>query len=154
MAENRYSRGEKSRWWLKKVLTKSPSRIEEERHKDMCYILYLLAVNKGGFRHSKNGSSFFIHCLSHFLWAFKLLIDFFTKENGQKKTAKTLNAYKKLHRQCVNKLDPFLESPYPPLLTAKRWKEWHMSLCLSYSILKVNFTSIFFSHHRDFFPWL
>ena len=120
----------------------------------MCHTLYLLAVNKGGFGHSKNGSDFFIHCLIHFLWAFKLLIDFFTKENGQKMTAKTSNAYKKWHRQCMRMLNPFLKSPNPPLLTAKMYKGWHMSLCLSSSIQKVNFTSTFFSHHRDFSPWL
>ena len=113
-----YSRGEKSRWWLKKVLTKSTFIIEEERHKDMYYILYLLVVNKGGFKHSKNGSGFFIHCPSHFLWGFKLLIYFFAKENGQKMTTKILNAYKKWHMQCMRKLNPFLESPIPPLLTA------------------------------------
>ena len=67
-----YSRGEKSRWWLKKVLTKSTFRIEEERHKDMCYISYLLVVNKEGFGHSKNWFGFFIDCLIYFLWAFKL----------------------------------------------------------------------------------
>ena len=116
-----YSRGEKSWWWLKKVLTKSTFIIEEERHKGMCQPLYLLAVNKGGFGYSKNGSDFFIHCLSHFLWAFKLLIDFFTKENGQKMTAKTLDAYKKWHRQCMWNLNTFLESPKPPLLTPKRY---------------------------------
>ena len=128
--------------------------IEEDGHKDICHLLYILAFDKGGFGLSKNRFSFFICCLCHFLWAFKVLVDFFTKQSRPLMTQKTLNACRKWYRYSMKFSKPFLESPNPPLLTAKRYKGWQMSLYPSSLIQKVNFVSSLFSDHQHFWPWL
>ena len=85
--------------------------------------LYLLAVNKGEFGLPKNGFSFFIHWLCHFLRAVKVFGVIFWPFYLVKKSIKTLDAHKKWHSQCMKKLNPFLESPNPSLSTAKRYKD-------------------------------
>ena len=57
--------------------------------------LYLLALNKGGFGISKNGFSFLIHCLCHFVQAFKDNAVIFWPFSLVKKSIKSLNAHKK-----------------------------------------------------------
>ena len=84
--------------------------------------LYLLAVNKGGFGLSKNGFSFFIHWLCHFLWAVKVFDVIFWPFYLVKKSIKTLDARKKWHSHHMKKPNPFLEGSNLLLLTAKRYK--------------------------------
>ena len=69
-------------------------------------------------------------------------------------TQKTLNACRKWYRHSMKFSKPFLESPNPPLLTAKRYKGWQMSLYPSSLIQKVNFVSSLFTDHQHFWPWL
>ena len=66
------------------------------------------------------------------------------------KMSENFECLQKMMQAMYERAEPIFESPNPPLLTAKRYKGWHMSLCLLSSIQKVNFTSTFFSHHRDF----
>ena len=84
--------------------------------------LHLLAVNKGGFGLSKNGFSFFIHWLCHFLWAVKVFHVIFWPFYLVKKSIKTLDARKKWHSHHMKKPNPFLEGSNLLLLTAKRYK--------------------------------
>ena len=124
--------------------------MKEGGHKDICHLIHLLAVDKGGFDLSKNGLSSFICCLCQFLCVPKVLVDILAKQNRPKMTRKTLDACRKLFRHNMKILNPFLESPNHTLLTYKRYKGWHMSLCPSPFIQKVNFVSSLFTDHQHF----